>query len=252
MIVINKQIGESMGALIKRARLERGLGEDVKLTFAGRLDPLAEGVVILLEEAEIPRKSEFIGLPKTYQFELLLGINTDSHDPLGIVTGVIPVSNEKHEEVKETLKKVTQDLIGTHTFSYPQFSSKTVDGTPLWVTGREAREGQNTLLKAPERSMRVDTLKLESDTTHSTQELLSAVMKFVGAVEGDFMQKQVIESWKTALVGHDNAIWYSYTLLMECGSGTYVRTICEEIGKKLKCGGIAFRIKRVAVGNHQV
>jgi tRNA pseudouridine55 synthase len=251
MIVINKKIGESMSALIKRARLEHGLPEDAKLTFAGRLDPLAEGVVLLLEEVEIPRKEEFLNLPKTYQFELLLGITTDSHDPLGVVIDIHTLSEEKCVEVKETIKNIIQGLIGTHTFSYPNFSSKTVGGIPLWTKAREARGSQNAPLKAPERPMRIDTLKEVSNTTYSTQELLSAVMELVGAVEGDFMQTEVIESWNMALQGHENIAWYSYMFLMTCGSGTYVRTICDEIGKRLGCGGIALRINRIAIGDYK-
>ena len=40
-----------------------------------------------------------------------------------------------------------------------------------------------------------------------------------------------------------------YTLSVHCSSGTYIRTLCADIGKKLGCGGAMAALRRTATGN---
>ena len=65
---------------------EEGISADVPLTYAGRFDPLAEGLLIVLAGTRVHDKDQFSRLDKTYEFSLLLGIGTDTHDLLGMIT----------------------------------------------------------------------------------------------------------------------------------------------------------------------
>ena len=38
----------------------------------------------------------------------------------------------------------------------------------------------------------------------------------------------------------------TYVLTVECSSGTYIRTLCADIGKKLGCGGVMAALRRTA------
>lgn len=40
-----------------------------------------------------------------------------------------------------------------------------------------------------------------------------------------------------------------FTIRVKCSKGTYIRTICHDIGQKLSCGGIMVSLKRTKVGN---
>lgn len=40
----------------------------------------------------------------------------------------------------------------------------------------------------------------------------------------------------------------TYRLTVECSSGTYIRTLCADIGKKLGCGGAMAALRRTAAG----
>jgi len=42
------------------------------------------------------------------------------------------------------------------------------------------------------------------------------------------------------------------TFRMRCTSGTYVRTLCDEVGRVLGCGGMLAALRRTAVGPHSV
>ncbi len=40
-----------------------------------------------------------------------------------------------------------------------------------------------------------------------------------------------------------------FTIRVKCSKGTYIRTICHDIGQKLSCGGVMVSLKRTKVGN---
>lgn len=40
----------------------------------------------------------------------------------------------------------------------------------------------------------------------------------------------------------------TYSLTVECSSGTYIRTLCADIGRKLGCGGVMAELRRTAAG----
>lgn len=42
----------------------------------------------------------------------------------------------------------------------------------------------------------------------------------------------------------------TYILTVECSSGTYIRTLCADIGKKLGCGGAMAALRRTAAGGY--
>lgn len=41
----------------------------------------------------------------------------------------------------------------------------------------------------------------------------------------------------------------NYTLTVECSAGTYIRTLCADIGAALGCGGVMSDLRRLSVGN---
>lgn len=43
-----------------------------------------------------------------------------------------------------------------------------------------------------------------------------------------------------------------YRLTVDCSAGTYIRTLCADIGQALGCGGVMARLRRSAVGNFSV
>jgi tRNA pseudouridine55 synthase len=74
------------------------------------------------------------GLSKTYDVELLFGIESDTEDALGIVDGqyTVPTLEVATNTIQNFPKKYEQH--------YPRFSSKPVDGKPLFQHAREGRD----------------------------------------------------------------------------------------------------------------
>ncbi len=67
-------------------------------------------------------------------------------------------------------------------------------------------------------------------------------------VKGDFRQEEIVEKWTEVLqTSHTFAI---ATIEVACSSGTYMRTLAENLGKKLGVPALALKIVRTKIGNN--
>lgn len=235
-----KQRGETLAALLRRVREERGIAPQEKLTYAGRLDPMAEGEVLLLTGAARFEKERYIGLSKTYRFEVLLGVSTDTYDTLGIITNTqIPIIKEVTQEtITEEMGKLKNEKL-----PYPPFSSKPIDGVPLFTKAKEGTLPDNLPMQ---RSAADDIVFLKSREV-SCGELAQTIIADIKKVEGDFRQKAIIEGWRSLM--NDPCATSLQLLSFETTvpSGVYIRSIAHEIGKRLGIPTLAHRIIRTKI-----
>ncbi len=117
--LVNKNIGETPLERLERFRIDHSEFQNSKITYAGRLDPMAEGLLILLTNDAVNSKENFLKLSKTYEVEVLWGIETDTHDVLGKVTNS-KLQVPKLEEIQEYILKSA----GRFEQKYPAYSSK--------------------------------------------------------------------------------------------------------------------------------
>ena len=101
-------------------------------TYAGRLDPMAEGLLIVLGGDECKDAKRYHNLNKTYEYSFIVGVSTDTYDCLGNIMTVQYPEKEIDGLVQEAVKKIT----GKQTLPYPPYSSKTVSGVPLFEYAR--------------------------------------------------------------------------------------------------------------------
>ena len=62
----------------------------ITVSYAGRLDPMAEGVLLLLVGDANARRREYEHLQKEYEVTVLVGVSTDTGDLMGKVTNINP------------------------------------------------------------------------------------------------------------------------------------------------------------------
>lgn len=105
--ILYKKEGETPLECIDRAREEGRIPKNEKATYAGRLDPMAEGLLIVLTGDAVHKKEEYIKLPKEYVVEVLFGVSTDTGDVLGKIE-----------------KQNTDTFFLSSNFSSPRFSSQ--------------------------------------------------------------------------------------------------------------------------------
>ena len=80
-----KQVGITPLQLIKKFVRSNPEYKDEKLGYAGRLDPMAEGVMIILVGDENKKREKYLDLNKKYEVGILFGVSTDTHDVLGLI-----------------------------------------------------------------------------------------------------------------------------------------------------------------------
>lgn len=236
---VHKNIGETPLEALERVRKDNGIASDISMTYAGRLDPAAEGVLIVLSGDDVHRKDEYKDLPKVYEVDLLFGLSTDTGDLLGVLQS----AQVRHVQ-KTDIATILQKLSGTREQKFHSFSSKPVDGIPLWS---HAREKSNITI--PSHRITIDAITILSEDTISFADIFAKVKSIAEKVSGDFRQKKIIDSWQSHAGELHDAQFQKITIEVTCGSGTYMRVLAEEIGNELNIPVLASRILRKSVGS---
>lgn len=240
VIVLNKKEGETPLEALEFFRSKNKKYQDVKMTYAGRLDPMASGVLIILVGEEVKNKEKYLKLYKEYKFEILFGFATDTYDILGKVMNNYELKIANYE-LEKNIKKEIKSFYGKFTQKYPIYSSKTVKGKPLFSYARK-----NENVEIPNREVEVKSLKLKKIRKINSKKLLENIEKRIKKVKGDFRQQEILKIWKEKLIKENN--FYIGSFEIKCGSGTYVRGIANSLGERLNIPSLAYSIKRTKVG----
>lgn len=242
VIVMDKKVGETPLEALERVRREYRIAATVPMTYAGRLDPLASGVLVLLIGDECKTKDRYTALDKEYEFEVLFGVATDTGDVLGLTqeTGV-------YDEVisVESYQYCAERLVGKHLLEYPAYSSQPVSGKPLFMWAREDRLGE---IDIPSREMEVGLAEFLGRSEVTSTQLLQRITQYISLVQGDFRQKEIVTQW-TRVLGVDR-VFQIGKFRITCQSGTYVRALIGEIGKWVGVPTLAYSIRRTRVGTY--
>lgn len=228
-----KEWGETLSVLLRRFRTEYGIDEKTKITYAGRLDPAAEGIVLLLTGKAVHKKDNYAAYDKTYTLSVLFGVQTDTGDLLGMPLRVQPKSIEFS-------KKTLEGFVGTLTLPYPLYSSKPVGGIPLFMYARN-----NTAVDIPYRNMEIKTIAYDAQETIDAKTILEKVSALTAIVQGDFRQEDIVQSWRKSLSQTD--VYKIVTITVTASSGTYMRTLAEAIGEAIGVPACAYHIVRTSI-----
>lgn len=242
VLLLNKNKGETPLECLERFRGKNEDYKDVPMTYAGRLDPMAEGLLLVLAGEECKKKDEYLNLPKTYEFEILWDFETDTLDLLGLVT-----KNENKFPTILEVEKVIKKYIGKQKQIYPTYSSKTVNGKPLFD---HARSGTLDEIEMPEREIEIFSLNFLGNRKTTGSDLQKYIKESVALVRGDFRQKEIEKRWDGVI--DKEKIYQTSSFKVECSSGTYVRVLTKNIANKLGVFGTTFSIKRTNVGNYSL
>lgn len=252
-VLLDKQVGETPLEVTEAWRKKNPEMTGIPLAYAGRLDPMASGKLLVLIGEECKRQAEYHNLDKEYQVTLLFGVHSDSGDVLGIVKpGKTKAISEK------VIKQILDTLEGEIKLPYPIFSAKTVAGKPLHTWAMENRLDEITI---PTKTSEIYTLELNKLYNLSRQEVtVAAIQKIASlpkvtdprkALGNDFRRPDVLASWqKFAAVGTPDDTFFLADFTCRCSSGTYMRTLAEVVAKEADTTGLAFSIHRSVIGKY--
>lgn len=241
VINIYKKAGETPLEAINRLRDNSPEYQNEKITYAGRLDPLAEGVLILLAGDAVYEKEKYLKLDKEYEAEILFGFSTDTYDILGL--------SKKNKTIKilskENLVESLNVFLGKNKMPFPPYSSYKIKGKPLF---QWAREWKIKEIEIPKKEREIYEIKISWLRKIDGKNLLVQINKKIKKVKGDFRQEKILTRWEKILKNNSDTQFQAAKVKIKCSSGTYIRTVAHNLGEKLKTGAVLLSLKRTRVG----
>ena len=251
IILVDKPAGISSFGVVAKVRgfLRAEFGHKVKVGHTGTLDPFATGLLIILSGKMTKKSNEFLKQDKVYEATLKLGYTSTTGDPEGEITETI---FSKHGEV---------------------FPKEKPNDSPDFYN-----------ISLLENSVSPANIKNFSEAEHvvkinpreyypSFEKIVSVIKSFIGENEQTPPKFSAIKingerAYKLARKGEDfevpsrkvtiyniEILDYNYPeLKIRChvSSGTYIRTLAEDIGTALGTGAYLTALRRTKIANYDV
>jgi len=206
---------------IEKFRLNNPEYKNKKMSYPGRLDPMAEGVLLLLVGNENKKMTSYMKLDKEYKAQILFGFKSDSFDILGL-----PEKNMIDIDIKQ-LKKQIKQFKGQYHQKIPPFSSLRIKRKPLFYY---ARTNQLENIDIPIKTVVIKNIIINSVHTITSNRLLKEIKNKINKLKGDFRQDNILERWENLLIDK-NERYIVTEVTIACSSGTYIRAIANDLGK---------------------
>ncbi len=251
VISVYKPLGATPLQALDALRVERPEFAHEPMTYAGRLDPMAEGLLIVLTGDDRHRAKEFQQLDKTYRATFVLGFGSDTGDVLGKCEvgklgsyEVGEMKDGRQQTADERCEKISNILLGDHDVEMPVYSSYKVKGKPLHAW---AKSGRLHEIGVPRRVMHVDAVRGVEVSTMSADVFLQSVIEGIRNVSGDFRQEEIVSRWNEAIQNINKVTLVSCEL--DVRSGTYIRSLAGVLGEQLQTRAMLYRLVRTRVGD---
>ncbi len=244
ILALYKNMGETPLECLERFKINNPEYKNEKMTYAGRLDPLAEGLLLVLVGEECKNKEKYLGLDKEYEVDVLFGFATDTYDVLGLVT-----EYEKTDKEIIQLEKILKSFVGKFTQKYPAYSSKTINGETMFSLSKSGKLNDDEI---PKKDVEIDSIELLNQKTISKNYLMKYINDSIALVKGDFRQNEIQKEWDTVMARSDLDEFNIISIKINCSSGTYMRTLANLIGEKVGIPALALNIKRTKIGKFSI
>jgi len=180
-----------------------------RIGHTGTLDPFATGVLVIVL-GKATRLSQFLtGVDKEYEAIIRLGYSTDTGDRTG--KPLAGSESQVRNWTEEEIESALQSLRGNIDQVPPMYSAKKVEGKKLYEL---ARRGE-TVERKPVRVCIYDFAAIKP--------------------EGKLIKDNLDGT-------------FDFHARVSCSSGTYVRTLAEDFGKRLYVGAHLAELRRTRVG----
>lgn len=209
-------------------------GKKMKWTYMGRLDPMAEGVMLVANGEDVLRKQEFLDLDKDYEFVSLFGFSTDTYDVLGKVLKVSKVESLNEMD----LIKICKLFEGEREQKYPEYSSK--------MLASKNKEGVQP------KKITIYKMNFHGLDELKSKELFGRLLMDISKVRGDFRQNETLILWRKMLEGYKQEKLFLGRFSATVSSGTYIRGLVNDMGVTLGINATTLSIRRTRVGDYKV
>src|SRR6185436_18614643 len=184
-----------------------------RVGHTGTLDPFATRVLVVLL-GRATRLAQFLsGVDKEYEAIIRLGYSTDTGDRTG--TPIPGPAGKREAWTEEEIEAALQSLRGEIDQVPPMYSAKKVEGKKLYEL---ARRGENV----------------------ERQPIHVHIYEFAAMRPAGQLIKDNLDGT------------FDFHTRVSCSSGTYVRTLAEDFGKRLYVGAHLAELRRTRVGDFSI
>lgn len=248
VLSIYKPIGKTPLDIINQLKTQETY-QDTKMSYVGRLDPMAHGLQLIITDELCKNPKQYLNLDKNYEFSICFGIQTDTYDILGNIQKICLEHNIYGDNML-IISDILDKFVGKMTQEYPIYSSKRVNGNPLWYYAKN-----NIPVEIPSHQIEIYSLKYVDVVYTTFQNYILDIINKIEKLDSnyDFRQQQIIKNWKELLENNDR---HQKLILLKLkarvSSGTYIRTLVKDICEYLGIVGMTANIYRTSVGNYQL
>lgn len=221
---IDIRLSSKVDAFLERYIAKNSTTEKLVCGHAGTLDPMASGLLIVGVGEGTKKLDVYLKLPKIYEAEILLGVRTDTGD----ITGNVLEEREVAEIDPERIRDALGSMVGTLELPVPAYSAVKQKGEPLY---KKARRGER--VKPPVKPMQIISANLYDIRLRQPARAWRA-----GGGSGGHVSKDV-----------EHVV---VKVRFEVGSGTYIRSLAEELGRRLGYPATLKALRRTKIGEFDI
>lgn len=199
------------------ARGEKPTKRQLKVGHTGTLDPFATGLLVILLGDACSRSNEFLKLDKVYEATIELGKTSTTGDPEGDITQSLDLRSESLDlrEVRRTTGSTIPSEHTTRTV-LAQFTGEISQTPPAF-----------------------SAIKIDGKRAYD----LARQGKVVS------IPPRIVTIYSLELLEYEYPL---LTVRAHVSSGTYIRTLAEDIGKSLGTGAYCSTLRRMQVGEFNI
>ena len=248
IILVDKPSGiSSFGVVAKvRGKMRKELGQKVKVGHTGTLDPFATGLLIILTGKMTKKSAEFLKLDKEYVATMKLGYVSTTGDPEGEIQsystqGASLVSGAvQSTHVSSSAPGATQSVYDSSSVSGAaqsvQDSLSYQDLPSLKTIETVIKSFVGKIKQVPPR---YSAIKIDGERAYK-----------LARKDASFeMPSREVEIYEIEILRYE---WPELEIRCAVSSGTYIRTLAEDIGEELRLGAYLTALRRTKVGKYSV
>jgi tRNA U55 pseudouridine synthase TruB len=243
-IMVYKPAGITMNQLILDYKQKNNIS---KICFAGRLDPMARGNCIFLFNEECKKIDNYKNLDKTYEFRIIVGLQTISDDPLGIIQNIRQdlMTEEYTINMKQKLESIDCIFNKSRKFEqkYHILSTKCFN----------LKDNKTSTITIPSHSVSIYSCEIREPEKYDFQEWVNNIISQINTIDKkcDFNQTNIINQWKEQLehkkeYGTEIKELYAIPVRLKVSSGFYVRQFVRDISNHFNIPLMTYDINRIS------
>jgi tRNA pseudouridine55 synthase len=210
---------------IRRQERKKTGDKKIRVGHAGTLDPFATGLLIVAVGREFTKRlDEFKKLPKTYIATIRLGATSDTDDITGKISPFIVILSAAKDPLSRTLRDSSV--------------------APLPQNDKPSISQIKKVLK------KFIGEQKQIPPRYSAKKINGQKMYSMARAGKDFVREpSVIHIHNIELL---NYTWPDLKIKVDCGSGTYIRSLARDLGEALGVGGYCAELRRTKIGPYEL